>query len=35
LTAERVAEVGGLPRFFGGAVGYLAYDTVRYIERFA
>ena len=23
----------GLPRFFGGAVGYLGYDVVRYIER--
>ncbi|MBJ6723605.1 anthranilate synthase component I [Geomesophilobacter sediminis] len=26
-------EVAGLPRFFGGAVGYLGYDTVRYFER--
>jgi anthranilate synthase component I len=26
-------EVEGLPRFFGGAVGYLSYDMVRYIER--
>ncbi|NIP84002.1 MAG: anthranilate synthase component I [Gemmatimonadetes bacterium] len=23
----------GVPRFFGGAVGYLGYDMVRYIER--
>jgi anthranilate synthase component 1 len=23
----------GVPRFFGGAVGYLGYDTVRHIER--
>lgn len=23
----------GLPRFFGGAVGYIGYDTVRFIER--
>ena len=23
----------GLPRFFGGAVGYLGYDTVRYFEK--
>ncbi len=23
----------GLPRFFGGAVGYLAYDLVRFVER--
>ncbi|HEX6559748.1 MAG TPA: chorismate-binding protein, partial [Longimicrobiales bacterium] len=33
LSAERVAPVPGLPRFFGGAVGYLSYDVVRYIER--
>ena len=25
--------VQGLPRFHGGAVGYLAYDAVRYFER--
>jgi anthranilate synthase component I len=25
--------VPGLPRFVGGAVGYLGYDVVRYIER--
>ena len=25
--------VEGLPRFHGGAVGYLSYDTVRYFER--
>lgn len=25
-------EVEGLPRFFGGAVGYLGYDMVRYFE---
>jgi anthranilate synthase component 1 len=25
-------EVAGLPRFFGGLVGYLSYDTVRFIE---
>ncbi len=24
---------GGLPRFFGGAVGYLGYDLVRFFER--
>jgi len=27
------AEVPGLPRFYGGAVGYLSYDMVRYFER--
>jgi anthranilate synthase component 1 len=26
-------EVEGLPRFFGGAVGYLSYDMVRFFER--
>ena len=26
------APVAGLPPFSGGAVGYLGYDTVRYIE---
>jgi len=26
-------EVDGLPRFFGGAVGYIGYDMVRYFER--
>ena len=27
-----VAEIDGLPRFYGGLVGYFGYDTVRYIE---
>jgi anthranilate synthase component 1 len=27
------AELPGLPRFWGGAVGYWDYDTVRYFER--
>ena len=26
-------EVEGVPRFFGGAVGYLGYDMVRHFER--
>jgi anthranilate synthase component I len=26
-------EVEGLPRFFGGAVGYFTYDMVRFFER--
>lgn len=26
-------EVDGIPRFFGGAVGYLGYDMVRHFER--
>lgn len=33
LRARRPAEVPGLPRFWGGAVGYFAYDVVRQIER--
>lgn len=28
-----VAEVPGLPRFFGGAVGYLSYDAVHFFEK--
>lgn len=28
----RVPEMPGLPRFFGGLVGYFGYDTVGYIE---
>ncbi len=27
------AEVPGLPRFYGGAVGFLGYDMVRFMER--
>ncbi len=33
LAPYRAVPVPGLPRFFGGAVGYLAYDLVRHIER--
>ncbi|MEI8355019.1 MAG: anthranilate synthase component I, partial [Deltaproteobacteria bacterium] len=33
LDNFRPVEVEGLPRFFGGAVGYLGYDMVRYFER--
>ncbi len=29
----RPVKVEGLPRFVGGAVGYLSYDVVRYFER--
>ena len=28
----RVPDLPGLPRFYGGLVGYFGYDTVRYIE---
>lgn len=33
LAAYRAPSVPGLPRFCGGAVGYAAYDAVRYVER--
>ncbi len=33
LASYRAVSVAGLPRFFGGAVGYLAYDAVRFFER--
>jgi anthranilate synthase component 1 len=33
LRAHVPARVPGLPRFWGGAVGFFGYDTVRLIER--
>src|SRR5690606_29410422 len=33
LQARNPANVPGLPRFWGGAVGYFGYDIVRQIER--
>jgi anthranilate synthase component 1 len=33
LAAQRPAAIAGLPRFAGGAVGYLGYDVVRAFER--
>ena len=33
MRALRCEPVPGLPRFFGGAVGYFAYDVVRSLER--
>ena len=33
LGRYKPVEIDGLPRFHGGAVGYLSYDTVRYFER--
>jgi len=33
LRRFRPVAVPGLPRFQGGAVGYLAYDAVRHLER--
>jgi len=33
LAPYRPVQLPELPRFFGGAVGYLGYDMVRFIER--
>ncbi|KPK64424.1 MAG: hypothetical protein AMS21_06270, partial [Gemmatimonas sp. SG8_38_2] len=33
MPGERVATLPGLPRFWGGAVGYFGYDIVRFFER--
>ncbi|MGQ9849999.1 MAG: anthranilate synthase component I [Aggregatilineaceae bacterium] len=33
MARFRPVPVEGLPRFVGGAVGYLSYDVVRYFER--
>ena len=33
MARFRVAAVPGLPRFYGGLVGYFGYDTVRYVEK--
>src|SRR5690606_26160999 len=32
LGRYRAADLPGLPRFAGGAVGYLGYDVVRFFE---
>ncbi len=32
MSQYRVVEIPDLPRFIGGAVGYLAYDVVRFFE---
>lgn len=32
VSAYAPVEIPGLPRFFGGAVGYLGYDMVRLVE---
>ena len=32
MSRYQLAPVDGLPGFHGGAVGYLAYDTIRYFE---
>ena len=33
VAAEATAPVKGIPRFHGGAVGYLGYETSRHFER--
>ncbi len=33
MSRYRPAKVEGLPRFYGGAVGYMSYDMIRHIER--
>jgi anthranilate synthase component 1 len=33
MAAYRPVDIDGLPRFFGGAVGYLGYDMVRFVEE--
>ncbi|MCX7793512.1 MAG: anthranilate synthase component I [Thermodesulfovibrionales bacterium] len=33
INQFRTPEIEGLPRFFGGLVGYIGYDMVRFFER--
>jgi anthranilate synthase component 1 len=33
MAVYHPVELDGLPRFFGGAVGYLGYDMVRFVEE--
>jgi len=33
ITAYTPVDVKGLPRFYGGLVGYIGYDMVRFFER--
>jgi anthranilate synthase component 1 len=33
MRQNRAVPIPGLPRFFGGAVGFLSYEMVRYFER--
>lgn len=35
LNEAKTMDVSGLPRFYGGAVGYFGYDMVENLERFA
>jgi len=33
MSNYKAVEVDGLPRFFGGLVGYIGYETIRFIEK--
>lgn len=33
LSLYKPAKIEGLPRFYGGAVGYISYDAVRFFEK--
>jgi anthranilate synthase component 1 len=33
IKAQRPVEIEGLPPFWGGAVGFVSYDAVRWLER--
>ncbi|MFW2331224.1 MAG: anthranilate synthase component I [Nitrospinota bacterium] len=33
MSTRKLAKIDGLPRFIGGAVGFLAYDAIRYFEE--
>ncbi len=33
MSGYRAASIKGLPRFYGGAIGYFGYDVVRHIEK--
>ena len=33
LTRHVAAQLPGLPRFWGGAVGFFGYDIIRHVER--
>jgi anthranilate synthase component I len=33
ITAYKPVDVAGLPRFYGGLVGYIGYDMVRFFEE--
>ncbi|MDP6685708.1 MAG: anthranilate synthase component I, partial [Candidatus Omnitrophota bacterium] len=33
MARYKIADIKGLPRFFGGMVGYMGYDMVRFFEE--